>query len=378
MGSHRRSLDRVAGCLALCALASLAAARAQTTPAPPPSPARAVELYDAGRYPEARQVLEQLDGQGPLGGALLYRLYYCQNLERSPGAPPTLERAIAALEREQAVGPSLEAAFYLVNAYSNAGRAADARRVAAAATGRIQDGAAPEPTDPLEQFRLAKLYADQQNAAQAERWYAASLNGLATTADGTHPAYVQWAARYMADASFSRGEYTEAEPYLARLTEQERPAVLDLDRLAVSRARIGMYAEAGQAWRRIERVDPVNADRARYSSRLAEAAARLPGFSAAAPDGRLWTQLTKSELETILTDQAAVVRTAQQDGADWKSLDAERKKELQGRLDRARPVFVGAGLEYTLQGHSIREAAFMGGFAPLIFHDNEWRLPKRR
>ena len=378
MASRGRSFEGGRACAALCIVVSLAGIRAQEAPAPPPpSPGRALELYDAGRYVEARQVLEQLAAQGPLDGPLQYRLYYCQNLERLPAAPQTLARAIEALEREQASAKNLEAAFYLVNAYSNSGRSADAGRVAQAATGRVESKQLPEPTDPLEQFRLGKLYADQQKGEQAERWYAASLKSLRPATGGTSPAYVLWAARYMADATFARGDYTEAEGYLARLTDQERPSPDDLDRLAVARARIGMFNEAGQAWRRIERIDPANADRARYSSRLAEAAAKLPGYSAAAPDGRLWTQLTEAELEAIMTEQAAVARKTHEEGADWKSLDPPKKAELQGRLDRARPVLVGAALEYTLQGHNIREAAFMGGFAPLIFHDKEWQLPKR-
>jgi len=33
-------------------------------------------------------------------------------------------------------------------------------------------------------------------------------------------------------------------------------------------------------------------------------------------------------------------------------------------------------MEYALQGNSIREAAFFGGYAPLVFKDREWRLSR--
>jgi len=339
---------------------------------PQPSAARAIEFYDAGRYAEARQELERLD-RAKLDGSLLYRLYYCQNLAGAPEAAATLPRAVELLEQEHKQGGSLASSFYLVNAYTNAGKAAEARRVAAEATERIGSDPKREPTDPVDRFRLGKLFADQQKTAEAERWYAAAVPGLE---QGRHAAYLQWASRYLAEATYARGDYTEAEPHLTRLTAVDKPSASDLDRLAVCRARIGMYVEAGKAWRKAVLVDPANGDRARYSANIVEAAARLPDLSAAAPDGRLWTQLTGADLEQILAEQAAEARKVFEAAETWDDLSDETRAELQQRLDRARPVFVGAALEYTLQGHAIREAAFSGGYAPLIFQDNEWRLPR--
>ena len=45
-------------------------------------------------------------------------------------------------------------------------------------------------------------------------------------------------------------------------------------------------------------------------------------------------------------------------------------------LAQARSTFVGAALEYALRDHDIRETAFLGGYAPLIFHPEEWLLPE--
>ena len=60
-----------------------------------------------------------------------------------------------------------------------------------------------------------------------------------------------------------------------------------------------------------------------------------------------------------------------------KRLKKKRYKQLQDGIDEARPVFLGAALEYVLRGFPIRETAFFGGYAPLIFHSDKWRLPPR-
>ena len=359
--------------LAILAAAALAPIAAENPGAPPPSVARAVELYDAARYAEARQELERLPRE-QLDGSALYRLYYCQNLAHAEEAGTTLASAIERLGQEHRAGASLASSFYLVNAYANAGKAADARQVAAEATSRIEAEPRREPTDAVDRFRLGKLYADQQRATEAERWYAAAVPGLEQSGSA---AYLLWASRYLAEALFAREEYTDAEPYLARLASTDKPAIEDVGRLAVCRARIGMYVEAGKAWRRMVLLDPENGDEARYAALIAEAAARVPSFSEAAPDGRLWTQLTPSELGQILTEQTAEVTAVREAARNWGELDEAAQVALHERLARARGAFLGAALEYTLQGQSIREAAFSGGYAPLIFQDNEWDLPPR-
>lgn len=191
-----------------------------------------------------------------------------------------------------------------------------------------------------------------------------------------HAAYLKWAARYLADVNFQRDDWSAAEEYLARLVELEDPTKADLDRLAVCRARIGLYPEAAKSWRAYELLDPANANRARYCYRLAESAAKLDNLSATAPDGRLWTELDKTELEAVLKAQVEEVRQIKQESQQLTWADKEAREAAQTRLDTARPIFVGAAMEYALQGNSIREAAFFGGYAPLVFKDKEWRLSR--
>ncbi len=334
-------------------------------------------LYDAARYAEARTVMEQLDQRGEVDGPLLYRLFYCQRVANDPAATETLRRAIERLERESAESADLEAPFYLANAYANVNRREDMLRVAQAATRRLEAGSLPEPTAGIEQFRVGKLYADQGRTAEAERWYAAAVGSFGEEGSQGAAAYLRWAARYLAEASAQRDDLGEAERYYTVMLEASEPTMADLDRLAVIRGRLGLYAEAARAWRQAERVNPAEANRARYGYRLMEAAAALENLSAVAPDGRLWTQLTKQELESIMQAQAAEVRAVKQEAEQNPPGDDEQRKQLQSRLDAARPVFFGAALEYVLQGHSIREAAFFGGYAPLIFKAKQWQIQPR-
>jgi len=355
-------------------------AAAQTAPdsgTPPVARERAIELYEGARYAEARELLEKLDGQQKLDGPLLYRLFFCQRAAGDAVATETLSRAIQRLEQDAASSSDLEAPFYLVNAYASLNRAADLERVAASATARIENGQLSPPATAMDRFRLGKLYADQGRSVEAERWYAEALDSFAAQGEGRSVAYVRWAAGYLAQANFDREDFVEAERYFSILLEAEEPTMGDLDRLAVIRSRLGMYVEAAQLWRRAELLAPAQANRARYCYRLVETAASLEDLSAAAPDGRLWTQLTKEQLEAILQQQVAEVQAVRQEAEESAPLDQEQRGRLQGRLDAVRPIFVGAALEYALQGYSIREAAFFGGYATLIFKAKEWQLPRR-
>lgn len=368
---------RAASLLGLLCLLTLGFGLAHGTspPAAETSPERAVELYDSGRYAEARVVLEQLDDQGEVDGKLLYRLFYCQRAAGDGKSAATLKRAVEKLEAEAPTARDLESSFYLVNGYSSLNRPADAQRAAYVATARIASGEIEPPETGLEQFRLGKLYADQRKAEEAERWYRAAVDSFTDEGEAMHVAYLKWATRYLADVNFQREDWSVAEEYQARLTEMEEPTKADLDRLAVSRARIGLYADAAKSWRAAELLDPTNANRARYCYRLAETATKLENLSAAAPDGRLWTELDKTDLEAVIKAQVEEVRAVKQESAHLTWADKEARQAAQARLDAARPNFISAAIEYALQGNSIREAAFFGGYAPLVFKDREWKLP---
>ena len=56
-------------------------------------------------------------------------------------------------------------------------------------------------------------------------------------------------------------------------------------------------------------------------------------------------------------------------------LSDEDRVRLRARFAELQPVFVAAALEYAIRGHSIREAAFFGGYAPMIFRAQNWHLP---
>lgn len=368
---------KTASCVGLLCLITLGFGPALGAPtaAAEATPERAVELYDSGQYAEARVVLEQLDAEGEADGKLLYRLFYCQRVAGDGKSVATLKRAVEQLETEAATARDLESSFYLVNGYSSLNRPADAQRAAQAVTARIQNGELDEPETGLDQFRLGKLYADQRQADKAERWYRAAVESFTEEGQAMHVAYLKWAARFLADVNFRREDWSAAEEYLARLAELDEPTKADLDRLAVSRARIGLYSEAARSWRASELLDPANANRARYCYRLAEAAAKFEDMSAAAPDGRLWTELDKTDLEAVLKAQTEEVRSVKEESQQLTWADKEPRKALQTRLDAARPIFVAAALEYALQGNSIREAAFFGGYAPLVFKDKEWKVP---
>jgi tetratricopeptide (TPR) repeat protein len=342
-----------------------------------PTAAQAIELYDAGRYAEAGRLLELMDARGELDGSLLYRLYYCQQHANDPRSGETLARSIAPLERDAAAADDLEAAFYLINAYSSLGRREEARTMARQVTQRIESGAVLEPASGTEQFRLGKLYADGENVEQAERWFAAALESFTAEEGSEHEAYVKWAVSYMADASYDREDFVAAEQYYGRLIDLQQPTMAGLDRLAVVRARAGLYAAAGKTWRRAELLDPANANRARYCYRLAETAETLDSLSAAAPDGRLWTQLNREDLEQTLQEQFQAVRAVGEQIETAQPLSEEDRQRFQATFDTIRPIFVAAGLEYAIQGHSIREAAFFGGYAPLIFKESAWQARRR-
>jgi hypothetical protein len=63
-----------------------------------------------------------------------------------------------------------------------------------------------------------------------------------------------------------------------------------------------------------------------------------------------------------LAEKAIAARTG--DGTD--------PDEARKTLAEIKPVFTAVALEYAYQRHPIRETAFKGGYAPLIFHSDRW------
>jgi tetratricopeptide (TPR) repeat protein len=335
--------------------------------------ARAVQLYDDGQYAEACPLVESQEANAD--GTMLYRLYYCRRLENDPRALVTLEQARKKLEVEAAGSAELLPAFYLANAYSNLGRPTDTRRVATDATRRFEAGKISTPKSGNEMFRLGKLYADQGLEDKAEEWYAKAVSAYAAEPSDASSPYLFWAGRYLADRAFAQQDWERAVEVYGQFLSAGQGTVEDLDHMAVAAVRLGRFDKAAEAWRLAVRLDPANADRPRYCSRLSDRAAELGGLPATAPDDRPWSELSQQELQTILAETASMVAEVQREAAEPGSWTLDSRREAQARIDAAKPAFVAAGLEYALQGYDLREAAFGGGFAPLIFHAKRWNLP---
>jgi tetratricopeptide (TPR) repeat protein len=362
----------------------------------------ALKLYGEGRYEEALPLLQALDEAGEADGALLYRLYFCQRHVKNPAARKTQERARLQLEKDAADSTDLEAPFYLANAYRNIGRLTDMRRTATAATTRVERGELPEPATGVEMFRLGKLYADLDNEEQAAEWYAAALEALSDKTTDSAPPYAVWAARYLAERAQAAGETENAAKYLALLPMTGNEALPDLDKLAVASFRAGLYEKAKEAWLKAERLDPTDANRYRYCRSLAAQAEELGELPATAPDGRSWGELSKDELQTHMTEQVEAVRevvasartsvelilglsASAYEALEGSSLPDKLHEQLgnvryylveslQADMDSFRPSFIAAASEFSLKRYGIRETAFFGGFAPIIFKSDQWKV----
>jgi len=338
--------------------------------------ARAIALYDAADYAAALPLLEQVAASGDADGPLLYRLAFArsQSGDRAGGAEAQAQ-ALRTLEQEYAEGGDLETAFYLSNVYRNMRRGEESRRVAAETTARIEAGHITVSDDPLDAFRAGKLYEDQGLFEQVVPWYERAVAGMASSPQD-HLGYLRWALRMLGNIAYSKGDPATSEARFARLVELDPSSATDWDALASARARQGRWEPAEQAWMEAEKIQPADANRARYCYRLARLAAEIGDLPTELPDGRAVDSLTKEELEAVLLEQADVVRAVRSEIPDGSSPTDERRGELQARLDRARPVFVAAGMEYALRRLPIREAAFFGGYAPLIFKREEWNVPE--
>lgn len=336
--------------------------------------ARAVALYDAGDYATALPLLEQLAAADAADGPLLYRLAFARGRAGDrPGSAEAQSMAVAALEAEHAAGEGIETSFYLSNAYRNLGRAADSRRVAAETTARVESGAVAVGDDAMDLFRVGKLYEDQARHDAVRQWYGRAIEAMESD-PARYLGALRWALRHLGNLSYAGGDYAGSAERFARLTALDGSVAGDWDALATALARTGDWQGAAEAWQSAERADPVNGNRPRYALRLARAAVELGSLPGIAPDGRAYTELGKEELEALMEEQAGVVSEVRSRLPEDGPPDDALRADLQAELDAARPVFVAAAMEYTLRNLPIRETAFFGGYAPLIFHANRWRL----
>ncbi len=350
------------------------------SPAVTPTPAerdgaRAIDLYDDGKYAEARSILEGLDAAGQATGPLLYRLYFCRAAAGDPaGARQALERSKDALEKATAAGGTLEDWFYLANAYANLERGVDQRKAAVEALTRLDGGKIPQPRDAMGRFQVAKLDQDAGRLDRAATEYRSALAGFQKESRAV-PGNVRWARRFLAADALSRGDYAEAATELSAVVALGGAQVADYKGLGVAAARSGRYAEASDAWRQADRLDPANGDDPRYASRLAAIAAELASLPQGAPDGRPWAKLSKEELESVMKAKADEVRAAHEAASKAARDDPGARRAFEAAVASSKPAFVAAGLEYACRGLPIRETAFSQGYAVLIFQQAPWEWP---
>lgn len=339
-----------------------------------PTPAAALAAYEAGRFDEARTMLEALDARGALDGPLLYRLFFCLNTAGDRAKATTvLERARAALE-ESAAASSIEVPFYLVNAYASLGRRAEAQELARATTARVEAGSLPAPTQPIERFQFAKLYQDQGRHDRASAEYEAALAGFAAE-PGSYPANVRWARRYLGELAFSSADFARAEAEYAAIAELGGASASDYGALARARTRLGRYAGAATAWKDAVRSDPANADDPRYAARLAEMATELTALPTGGADGTAWSQLTQDQLEAVLRETTRKVQEERAVVVAASSSDPEARARFERSSAEAKGRFVAAGLEYACRRLPLRETAFREGYAVMIFQPAPWEWP---
>ncbi len=370
---------RLVACLAVLAmpLAALAAAAPAAAPAATEDPREsAIRLYDLGRYPEALAGFRALDAAGKADGSVLYRLAFCAGAAGDEAERTRVQqRAVEALEKETAAGGSIEAWFYLSNVYRNLGRAPDSTRVAAEAVSRLESGKWKAPSAGVDRFRAAKLYADSGRDDRAEEWYRKTIAALESDAS-RYPSYMRWAWRYLGDRALIRMDWDSAAKAYSEVVAMPEPAAADCLRLAIAQVRRGHWQEAADAWRRAEQLDTAGGDDARYARQLALQAAAIGSLPSLAPDGRTWDRLSQEELETLMIEKSKVAREANPTSAEGaeSSAAAPPAPDLPARLREAHRVFVAAGIEFAARGLPIRETAFQKGFAPLVFHPEQWEL----
>jgi hypothetical protein len=147
----------------------------------------------------------------------------------------------------------------------------------------------------------------------------------------------------------------------------------DLDKLARACGRQGRWAEAAEAWHAEENLDRVNADKPRYAARVAALAAEVGILPSSSPTAFLGG-LSREDLETLMSAQAAAVRAAKEAAAAAPGDPAVRAK--QAAADRDGQAVAGLG------GGGVRAARpaapgdrVLGGWAPLLFQPAEWEIP---
>lgn len=334
-------------------VASAATARVESGELPLPT--SGVESFRLGKlYADQEKTTEAEEWYGKAVELL--------TAEGAPGAKPYVNWAASYLAEQAMARQDTEAAVRWYTVLSESGEVlpADLDRLATLScrVGRYADAVRSwkevERQIPAEANRARYCW---RLAAMAEQ-----LGALPTTAPDERPwselsreeldALMKEQARVVRDA-VKLGHAWKAIP------EAELKPLLKQQRSSVRRA-----IKKGQAWEEVPEDEAPQLTEKLGAAILAGAAADNP-----------WSKLPEEESARLLGELATTIRAAAKERTPPNRLAATRRGALQARIDAARPAFVAAALEFAMRGHSIREAAFFGGFAPLIFRAQEWRLP---
>ena len=342
-----------------------------------PDPAKqARELYDRGKYEQARVLLERLAAAGAADGPLLYRLAYTQRLAADPVADETQRRAIERLEQEAAAGADLETDFYLFSALRNVARLSEAKEVGARAVARLEAGELEPPPTGEGAFWVGRLYDELERDEEAARWYERSIETFRTAGVRDH-VYRTMALRALVTRALAAGDTERAGLLLGELGPEADLPFAQLEQLAEQLGRSRSYQAAREVWRTIERRYPGQAGHARYMWSLSGAAVSQGGLPEQSPSGKRWAEMSREELAAGLSELVQAVRDAQAEWLAAEQATPELRAALEARIEAARAPFTAAAFEFGQRRYGIREAAFTGGYAPMVFHDAAWQLPER-
>jgi tetratricopeptide (TPR) repeat protein len=349
---------------------------ASSSAAAPSARAEAVAAYDAGDYASACRILTEMDAAVDLEGTLLYRLFFCKTaLGEQASGREALARAATALEGENVPGCPVEVPFYLANAYANLGRPEDARRVASETVLRLETERY-EPKSAMEWFQVGKLAQDAGRNDRAETAYRRAVDGF--SAGSPAPGHERWARRFLGNAASGRADFEAALPEWRRIVALENADRSDLLALATACARTARWEEAAEAWRLAEKIDMQNGSDPRYAAGLARQAAALGGIPSVDALGVPWSRYDRDGLEAAMRDHAVAAHEVRREAArreEAGAWDRAAREEASERLREIRGRFLAAGIEYAVRKLPLRETAFSGNYATLVFQDSEWELP---
>lgn len=338
---------------------------------------QAAKAYDAGRCGEVISLYETISAarEEAIDGIAEYRWGYCEAyLNRADGGP-RYQRAAEKLGRQtQDEGAPLESHFYLVNALLNLGRREDARKAAALATARYEQGQLVIPSSrPESWFRLGKLYQDAGDPQGAIEPFTRALDE-ADKGGTLRDAYIERIAR----GAGAAGANQLALRAGSLLEKQGQAGAGALSRIGRARLDGGDLQGARKAFEQAARMRGEAALAAKYALEVVHRTEELSSWglspSTTTRDGRPLASLGQEELTREI---AAASRMA------WKALsgravEVPRKKRAGTRpaphpktlrtMHEAQAYFTGLMLEAVKRGAPLREWNVKLGIGPLLFH----------